>query len=133
VQEYSSTLAGLYETTPGAKDLWLVDLKLAEAESSLPKPVPKAGYLFTVLTAQGKDAPGGAKTYIDANGNMTGGCAVLAYPSPYNSNVDKFSRSTYMMDSGTGTSYMRDFGTQTPTIAPKITEFNPDTNWELCP
>jgi hypothetical protein len=43
---------------------------------------PFHGYYFAMLTKQGSDAPGGAKDYI-ANGKMTGGFAVVAYPAKY--------------------------------------------------
>ena len=41
---------------------------------------PFYGYYFAMLEKQGPDAKGGAKNYI-ANGKMTGGFAVLAYPA----------------------------------------------------
>ena len=129
--EYSPTLSGLYETTPEAHFLGMVHKGMAEAESSLAAPIPCYGYVFTVLTARGKDAAGGAKSYIDANGNLTGGVGILAYPSPYNSAAKKYDRMSYMIDSSTGLIYMRDFGAQTPVVAPTIREFNPDTNWAL--
>ena len=40
------------------------------------------GYLYRVLTAQGKDAPGGAKSYVK-NGLMTEGYALVAWPERY--------------------------------------------------
>ena len=54
------------------------------------KPQPFNGYYFRILTKQGDKAPGGAKDYI-ANGKMTGGFAVLAYPVEYrNSGIMTF-------------------------------------------
>jgi Protein of unknown function (DUF2950) len=43
-------------------------------------PTPYRGYLFHILTRQGKDAPGGAKNYI-VDGKMTEGFAFVAYPA----------------------------------------------------
>src|SRR5580692_2792960 len=45
---------------------------------------PYRGYYFHVLTRQGKDAPGGGKSYI-VDGKMTGGFAFVAYPAEYKS------------------------------------------------
>jgi len=41
------------------------------------------GYFFVILTSQGPGAPGGARDYFDAGGNLVGGFAVLAYPAVY--------------------------------------------------
>ena len=47
-------------------------------------PVPFNGYYFRILTAQGNNAEGGAKSYL-VNGNMVGGFAFVAYPAAYRS------------------------------------------------
>ena len=44
---------------------------------------PYHGYRYRMLTAQGKDAPGGARSYIK-NGRMTDGYALIAWPAKYN-------------------------------------------------
>lgn len=44
------------------------------------KNVPFHGYFYRILTAQGADAPGGAKSYI-VDSKMTGGFAFVAYPA----------------------------------------------------
>src|ERR1043165_638468 len=44
------------------------------------KPYPYHGYYYKILTAQGKDAPGGAYSYL-VKGKMIGGFAVVAYPA----------------------------------------------------
>ena len=41
---------------------------------------PYHGYLYRILTAQGKDAPGGARSYVK-NGRMTEGYALVAWPA----------------------------------------------------
>ncbi|HJS88506.1 MAG TPA: DUF2950 domain-containing protein, partial [Steroidobacteraceae bacterium] len=43
------------------------------------KPHPYYGYYFRILTGQGANAPGGARSYL-ADGRMTRGFALLAYP-----------------------------------------------------
>src|SRR5262245_31161245 len=55
------------------------------------KPIPYHGYLYRLLTAQGKSAPGGAKSYLDGQKRLTGGFAVVAWPATYdNSGVMTF-------------------------------------------
>jgi len=45
-------------------------------------PIPYHGYYYRILTAQGKDTPGGAYDYL-ARGHMIGGFALVAYPAQY--------------------------------------------------
>jgi hypothetical protein len=40
------------------------------------------GYRYRILTSQGKDAPGGAKSYLDG-GRMTGGYGFVAWPAKF--------------------------------------------------
>jgi len=133
VNEYASSLHDLVERLPGAMDLLLIDPGFAAAEG-LPatNPTPKAGYCFVILTAQGASAPGRAKSFIDENGNMTGGFAVLAYPAKYDPNANKHKRSCYLIAQDGRMIYMRDFGPQTSQLIPTITTFDPDTNWVPC-
>ncbi|HEX2713921.1 MAG TPA: DUF2950 family protein, partial [Candidatus Acidoferrales bacterium] len=46
--------------------------------------IPFSGYYFRILTGQGNNAPGGARSYI-VNGKMVGGFAFVAYPAEYRS------------------------------------------------
>jgi len=86
-------------------------------------PVPYHGYYYRMLTAQGKDAPGGARSYV-ANGKLIGGIALVAYPARYlSSGVKTF---TCNMDAIV---YEKDLGTETAALAAKITAFNPDPSW----
>jgi hypothetical protein len=88
-------------------------------------PVPYYGYLYRILTEQGADAPGGAKSYI-VDGKLTGGFALIAYPAEY--------RSSGVMSfivNQDGLIYQRDLGDQTADLASKITAYNPDSSWEL--
>jgi hypothetical protein len=85
------------------------------------------GYRFRILTAQGPDAPGGAKSYV-ADGAMTGGYAVIAWPAKWG-------------DSGVMTFivgkdkvvYEKDLGPSTDAKARAIKAFNPDASWTKVP
>jgi hypothetical protein len=81
------------------------------------------GYELRILTAQGDDAPGGARSYIE-NGKMTGGYAILATPVKY--------AETGIMTFTTGFDgvvYERDLGPDTAKLAASIKEFNPTDDW----
>ncbi len=88
-----------------------------------PSPVPFHGYYFRILTAQGKAVPGGAKSYI-ANGDMTGGFALLAWPAEYgNSGVMTF------LINRDGVVYQKDLGEETTKLAGQMKDYNPDKSW----
>ncbi|HTY53667.1 MAG TPA: DUF2950 domain-containing protein [Candidatus Binataceae bacterium] len=81
------------------------------------------GYFYKLLSAQGANAPGGAKDYIQ-NGKMTGGFAVIAYPVDYR----KSGVMTFMADAD-GQVYEKDLGPNTSSIAAGIKAFDPDKSW----
>ncbi|MGA2647342.1 MAG: DUF2950 family protein [Candidatus Sulfotelmatobacter sp.] len=87
------------------------------------QPLVVDGYKLRILTAQGDDAPGGARSYI-VDGRMTGGFAVLATPVNYG----ETGIMTFMsgMD---GVVYERDLGRDTAKIAASIQKFNPSDDW----
>jgi hypothetical protein len=87
------------------------------------KPAPVRGYYFKLLAKQGKDAPGGAMDYV-ADGKMTGGFAVVAYPSSYRS-----SGVMTFLAGPNGQVYEKDLGPHTASIASSIVEFDPDPSW----
>ena len=87
-------------------------------------PKPLHGYFFKILTAQGKDAPGGEKTYIDKEGKMTGGFALVAWPSNYGASGVM----TFIVNQQ-GIVFQRDLGPGTPETAKAFTAFNPGPNW----
>ena len=69
------------------------------------------GYKLRILTSQGDDAPGGARSYL-VNGRMTGGFAILATPVKYaETGIMTF------MTSSDGVVYEQDFGPDTAKIA----------------
>jgi len=87
------------------------------------KPIPYHGYYYRILTAQGKDAPGGAYDYL-ARGHMIGGFALVAYPAQYaSSGVMTF------IVSHDGVVYQKDLGPSTAAIAQAMGRFNPDATW----
>lgn len=93
------------------------------ASLSASQPLVIDGYSLRVLTAQGSDAPGGAKGYL-VNGKMTGGFAILATPVKYGeTGIMTF------MTGRDGVVYERDLGPDTATIATYIQEFNPTDEW----
>ncbi len=87
------------------------------------KPQPFNGYYFRILTKQGNKAPGGTKDYI-ANGKMTGGFAVLAYPADYrNSGIMTF------IVGKDSTVYQKDLGEKTKDLAEAMEDYNPADGW----
>lgn len=88
------------------------------------KPRPFHGYIYRLLTAQGADAPGGAKSYI-VDGKMTGGFALLAYPVRY-----KDSGVMTFVVNQDGKIYQKDLGPKTEEIGTAMTEYNPDKSWQ---
>ena len=86
-------------------------------------PVPFNGYFFRVLTSQGTNAPGGAKSYV-VDGKMTGGFAFVAYPAEYRSSGVM----TFIIDES-GVLYQKDLGPNTTKIAEAMSAFDPDPTW----
>ena len=82
------------------------------------------GYYYKILKAQGKNAPGGAYSYV-AQGKMIGGHALIAWPAAYgNSGVMSF------LVSHDGVVYEKDLGPGSAEVAQKMTTFNPDATWK---
>jgi hypothetical protein len=81
------------------------------------------GYYYKMLTAQGKDAPGGAYSYL-VKGRMIGGFAVVAYPAEYgNSGVMTF------IVNHDGKVFQKDLGKNTASLGQNMKEYNPDKTW----
>jgi Protein of unknown function (DUF2950) len=86
-------------------------------------PSPYHGYYYRILTAQGKDAPGGAYSYL-VKGKMIGGFAVVAYPAEYgNSGVMTF------IVNHEGKVFQKNLGQNTASITRSMKEYNPDSTW----
>ena len=108
---YWASLPGEAESPLGAE---FADAKVGQ---------PYHGYAYKILTAQGKDAPGGAKSYIK-NGRMTEGYALIAWPAKY----DDTGVMTFIVDRD-GIVYQKDLGLGTDAAARAITAYNPDSTW----
>ena len=121
---------------PGKKNGLYWDAKAGEPESPLGPIMKQArnegyksgspsyhGYHYRILTAQGKNAPGGAYSYI-VKGNMMGGFAVIAYPAEY----DNSGVMTFVVNHD-GKVFQKDLGKNTASAAAAIKEYNPDKSW----
>ncbi|HEV8075035.1 MAG TPA: DUF2950 domain-containing protein [Candidatus Acidoferrum sp.] len=87
-------------------------------------PVPFRGYYFEILTRQGKNAPGGAKSYI-TSGKMSGGFAFVAYPAEYRSSGVM----TFIVGED-GIVFENDLGKKSESLAKSMREFNPTPAWQ---
>jgi hypothetical protein len=85
---------------------------------------PYHGYYFRMLTAQGKEAKGGAMNYM-VQGRMIGGFGVVAYPAQYGS-----SGIMSFIVSADGTVYQKDLGPDTAAVAKAMKTYNPDSSWK---
>jgi hypothetical protein len=92
-------------------------------DSRASAPTPYRGYDYRILTRQGKNGPGGAKSYI-VNGKMSGGFAFVAYPAEYRSSGVM----TFIVTEG-GAVYQKDLGRRTGALAKAMREYNPDSSW----
>jgi len=81
-------------------------------------PTPYRGYYFRVLTRQGKNSPGGPKSYI-TGGKMTEGFAFVAYPAEYRSSGVM----TFIVNED-GKVYQKDLGGKA------MKEYNPGSGWQ---
>ena len=85
---------------------------------------PYRGYYFRILTRQGKNAPGGAYSYV-INGRMIAGFAMIAYPAEYGrSGVMTF------MVSHNGNVYEKNLGKDSTAIGAKTSSFDPGAGWK---
>ena len=80
--------------------------------------------LLSVLAGQGKNGPGGAKSYL-VNGKMTGGFAFVAYPAEYRSSGVM----TFIVGED-GVVYQKDLGKKTEAVAKAMKLYNPDSSWQ---
>ncbi len=85
--------------------------------------LPYGGYYFRILKAQGPNAEGGAKTYMQSN-RMVGGFALIAWPAAF----DSSGIMTFIVGPD-GDVYQKDLGPETASIAAKMTTYDPDITW----
>ncbi len=139
VLQYAQKLA----STPGKHDglYWPADTAKGEEESPFGPLIaessaylkghvagdPYRGYYFRILTRQGKNAPGGAYSYV-INGRMIAGFAMVAFPAEYG----KSGVMTFIV-SHNGKVYERDLGKDSAAIGTKMTTFDPGSGWKEVP
>ncbi len=88
------------------------------------EPRPYHGYFYRMLEEQGPNAPGGAKKYVDAKGEMTGGFAMVAWPATYGNS----GKMTFLVDRQ-GIVFQKDLGEDTAEEAASIRAYDPDDSW----
>jgi hypothetical protein len=82
------------------------------------------GYRFRILSAQGPDAPGGARSYLD-HGRMTGGFAMIAWPARWGeTGVMSF------IVNQDGQVFEADLGPDSARVARRIQAYNPVQPWQ---
>jgi len=101
---------------------------IAYARQNLPteqvtQQVPFNGYMFRILTSQGRHAPGGARKYV-VDGKMSAGFAFVAYPVEYRSSGVM----TFIVDQS-GIIYEKDLGPDTTKLAQAMRVYDPDSTW----
>jgi hypothetical protein len=82
------------------------------------------GYHFRILSRQGKNAPGGAYSYV-INGRMIAGFAMVAYPAQWG----KSGVMTFIV-SHNGKVYQKDLGKNSAAIGAQMTTFDPGAGWK---
>jgi hypothetical protein len=85
--------------------------------------VPYYGYFFRILTAQGANAPGGAKDYLK-DGRLSEGFALIAFPAEYAKSGVK----TFIVNQR-GIIFEKDLGEETLSQAAIMQVFDPDSSW----
>ena len=98
-----------------------------KAFASANGPAPYHGYVYRMLFSQGPAADGGAREYV-ADGKLTGGFSLLAYPAEYG----ETGVMTFMVNQD-GLVWQRNLGPKTGEVAAAITQFDPDSSWTPIP
>lgn len=90
------------------------------------KPHPYYGYYYRILTRQGAHASGGARNYVAADGRMSGGFALLAYPAAYGDSGIM----TFIVNQN-GIVREKNLGPHSARLARAIEEYDPDASWRI--
>ena len=85
------------------------------------------GYFYRILTAQGKNAPGGAQEYVVGK-KMIGGFALIAYPAHHRASGVM----TFIVNHD-GVVYEKNLGKHTKKVVQAIKAFDPDKTWTRVP
>ena len=136
VLQYAQKIA----STPGKRDglYWPTDAASGDDASPLGPLVaegaaylkghavgdPYRGYYFRILTRQGKNAAGGAYSYV-INGRMIAGFAMVAYPAIHG----ETGVMTFIVNQN-GKVYERNLGKDTTRVAATMTAFDPASGWK---
>jgi hypothetical protein len=113
------------EQSAGPHDALIASAGVENGTAESHDPASFNGYYLRILTAQGNNAEGGAKSYL-ANGKMVGGFAFVAYPAVYHSTGIM----TFIVNQD-GVVYQKDLGPDTEKIGNAMTQYDPDSTWEL--
>jgi len=116
---------GLYWDPVDGEPLSPLGDLLADSEYQSGQQEPFQGYYYRILKAQGPSAPGGERSYLDAQDLLTGGFAVAAWPAKYgNSGIMTF------LISHRGIAFQKDLGAETTEVAEGLAAFDPDSTWQ---
>lgn len=122
---------GLYWEDPSGKERSPLGPLVAEADAegyavatgSGGEPRPYHGYLFRILTSQGPNAPGGAKSYL-RDGKLRDGFALVAWPVQYGiSGIQTF------VVNQQGIVFQKNLGAQTGELGRAMNAYDPDRSW----
>ncbi|NCA89913.1 MAG: DUF2950 domain-containing protein [Gammaproteobacteria bacterium] len=86
-------------------------------------PRPFHGYFYKILSAQGDEAPGGARNYLEGD-RLIGGFGLLAWPARYGESGIM----TFQVNQR-GLVYERDLGEDTAALAAAIAAYDPGEGW----
>ena len=88
-------------------------------------PRPYRGYVYRIITRQGKKAAGGQFDYV-INGHMVAGFALVAYPIEWGSSGIM----TFVVNSN-GKVFQKNLGEKTAEVAAAMDTYDPDDSWVL--
>ena len=128
--DYMLEYAQKFISTPGTHDglHWVVepDEPLSPLGSLFADHTPGGGYhgyFYKILKAQGKNAQGGAYSYVIGK-HMRAGFALIAWPKEYGeSGIMSF------IVSHDGIVYEKNLGTEGASVAEKMLTYDPGTDW----
>jgi hypothetical protein len=86
------------------------------------------GYRFRILKGQGPAARGGARSYVDREGRMTNGFALVAWPARYGVTGVM----TFIVNHD-GVAHQKDLGPSTAASAGAMSRFDPGPTWQALP
>ena len=86
------------------------------------------GYRFRILKGQGPAARGGVRAYVDREGRMTNGFALVAWPARYGDTGVM----TFIVNHD-GVAYQKNLGPSTAAVAGAMARFDPAPTWQALP